>query len=81
MNTSLNVGSPIVQTPAQALGALSRAKGMDGLIMVGADGRAFAVWKHYKEYQSKLPGLIREFYSDNNGAGMSTAAKEVRASV
>ncbi len=44
VNTSLNVGSPIVQTPRQALGALRRAKAMDGVLMIGADGSAFMTW-------------------------------------
>lgn len=44
VNTSLNVGSPIVQTPRQALSALARARGMDGLLLVGADGTATWAW-------------------------------------
>lgn len=43
VNTSLNVGSPIVQTPEQAVEVLRRATAMDGLVMVGDDGRAFLV--------------------------------------
>jgi carbamoyltransferase len=44
VNTSLNVGSPIVQTPGQALGALKRAKAMSGLEMIAANGQAWFVW-------------------------------------
>ena len=44
VNTSLNVGGPIVQTPDQAVEALGRAKGMDGLFMVGETGDVFMVW-------------------------------------
>ncbi|HEX6288828.1 MAG TPA: carbamoyltransferase C-terminal domain-containing protein [Herpetosiphonaceae bacterium] len=44
VNTSLNVGSPIVQTPAQALQTLKRSKGMHALFLVGADKQAFLVW-------------------------------------
>jgi carbamoyltransferase len=44
VNTSLNVGGPIVQTPAQALEAMRRSKGMTGLIMVGAEGDTFLAW-------------------------------------
>ncbi|NER31742.1 MAG: carbamoyltransferase, partial [Symploca sp. SIO1C4] len=44
VNTSLNVGSPIVQNPEQALQALKRSKGMSGLIMIGADGDTFIAW-------------------------------------
>jgi carbamoyltransferase len=44
VNTSLNVGSPIVQTPVQALEALKRSKGMDALFLLGAAGDAFLAW-------------------------------------
>ncbi len=44
VNTSLNVGSPIVQTPKQALMALKRSKGLTALLMIGADGEAMLVW-------------------------------------
>jgi carbamoyltransferase len=49
VNTSLNVGTPIVQTPAQALVALKRAKAMTGLLMVGAEGDAFLAWHAVQE--------------------------------
>ena len=45
VNTSLNVGSPIVQTPAQALDALRRAKALSGLIMIADDGQAWFAWQ------------------------------------
>jgi carbamoyltransferase len=44
VNTSLNVGGPIVQTPAQALRALKRSKGMDGILMMSDEGDVFLVW-------------------------------------
>ncbi len=44
VNTSLNVGSPIVQTPAQALQALKRSRGMTGIILIGDEGDAFLAW-------------------------------------
>jgi carbamoyltransferase len=44
VNTSLNVGTPIVQTPEQALETLKRAKGMTGLILISAEGDAFLAW-------------------------------------
>ncbi len=44
VNTSLNVGSPIVQTPLQALETLKRSKGMDGLFLIGDDGQCFVAW-------------------------------------
>lgn len=44
VNTSLNVGTPIVQHPAQALLALKRSRGMTALVMIGDDGAALLVW-------------------------------------
>jgi carbamoyltransferase len=44
VNTSFNVGGPIVQTPAQALVTLRRARGLDVLIICADDGTAFAAW-------------------------------------
>ena len=44
VNTSLNVGAPIAHTPEQALETLKRAKGMDGLLMIGEERQATLVW-------------------------------------
>ncbi|CAI6332913.1 unnamed protein product [Periconia digitata] len=44
VNTSLNVGGPICQTPTQALGVLRRAKGMTGLVFVSDEGEIFLAW-------------------------------------
>jgi carbamoyltransferase len=44
VNTSLNVGTPIVQTPVQAIKALHRSRGMTGLLLVGQNGKAHLVW-------------------------------------
>ncbi len=44
VNTSLNVGSPIVQTPAQAIKALQLSRGMTGLLLVDKDGKTHLVW-------------------------------------
>jgi carbamoyltransferase len=44
VNTSLNVGSPIVHTPGQALATLKRAPAMEGLLMIGHDWEAHLVW-------------------------------------
>ena len=44
VNTSLNVGSPIAQTPAQAIGTLKRSKGMDALFLLSVEGEAFLAW-------------------------------------
>jgi carbamoyltransferase len=45
VNTSLNVGSPIAQTPVQALATLKRAKGLSGMVMIAADGQTWFVRK------------------------------------
>jgi carbamoyltransferase len=44
VNTSLNVGAPIAHTPEQAMRTLKRARGMDGLLMIGRDRQATLVW-------------------------------------
>src|SRR5262249_19358344 len=44
VNTSLNVGSPIAQTPGQALQTLKRSKGMDGLFLFAEEGHTFLAW-------------------------------------
>ncbi|GAI19864.1 unnamed protein product, partial [marine sediment metagenome] len=49
VNTSLNVGTPIVQTPAQAIRALHRSRGMSGLLLVGGDGKAYLVWHNIEK--------------------------------
>jgi carbamoyltransferase len=44
VNTSLNVGAPMAHTPEQALATLGRARGMDGLLMIGSDRHATLIW-------------------------------------
>ena len=44
VNTSLNVGTPIVQTPAQAIKALKLSRWMTGLLLVEEGGKAHLVW-------------------------------------
>ena len=44
VNTSLNIGSPIVQTPLQAVTALRRSKGLDGIVMLTASGAAWIAY-------------------------------------
>jgi carbamoyltransferase len=62
VNTSLNVGSPIAQTPKQALETLKRSKGMDGLIFISAEGHTFLAW-HDVEAPPKDPGRLRRWLS------------------
>jgi carbamoyltransferase len=64
VNTSLNVGTPIVQTPAQAIKALHRSRGMTGLLLVGENGKVYLVWhnieKPPKDAGRRLMQWIRE---------------------
>jgi carbamoyltransferase len=44
VNTSFNVGSPIVQTPTQALEALKRAKALSGLMLISEEKDVYLAW-------------------------------------
>jgi carbamoyltransferase len=44
VNTSLNIGGPIVQTPIQALQVLKKAKALTILVMIGAEGSIRLAW-------------------------------------
>ena len=65
VNTSFNVGGPIVQTPAQALAALKRSKGLTGAMLLGDSGQAFLVWHNIdrppKDSGRQLQKLLQEF--------------------
>jgi carbamoyltransferase len=52
VNTSFNVGGPIVQTPVQAIETLRRANGMATLIMISSDGKAYAAWRTARDEDS-----------------------------
>jgi carbamoyltransferase len=71
VNTSLNVGSPIVQTPAQALQVLKRSKGLSGLILIGADGEVFVAWHNVvsppKDGGQSLKAWYREWQIETAG--------------
>ena len=60
VNTSLNVASPIVQTPVQAIETLKRSKGMDALLFIGAEGTAFLCWCRV-ETPTRDPGRLRRW--------------------
>ena len=70
INTSLNVGSPIVQTPEQALEIFKRAKGLDTLFMVANDGSAYTVWakEGVQEYPSRIKELKESYKLSDRGA-------------
>ena len=62
VNTSFNVAAPIAQTPAQALSALRRAKGMDGVFMFSDEGPVLLAWA--KQPRIGVAGRIREWLRD-----------------
>ena len=45
LNTSLNVASPIIQTPEQAAQILRGASALDAIFFLTTDGHAFAAWR------------------------------------
>ncbi len=55
VNTSLNVGAPIAQTPVQALETLKRSTGMQALFMIAESGDFFVAW-HNVEHGLKDGG-------------------------
>ena len=63
INTSLNVGSPIVQTPFQAVEIFKRAKGMDAIFMIGETGEVFMVWakEGVQEYSSRILEIKKRY--------------------
>jgi carbamoyltransferase len=51
VNTSLNVGSPMVQTPEQAIEALCKSRGLDGVLFVATCGAVTMVFDTSREGQ------------------------------
>ncbi len=75
VNTSLNVGAPIAHTPEQALATLRRARGMDGLLMVGEDRHATLVWLEDRaELRERLMGAI-EAWARETGSELLDSAR------
>jgi carbamoyltransferase len=64
VNTSLNVGSPIVQSPEQALEAMRRAAGMDGLLFLAGEGPAFLTWHSLVRAPKDGGRRLRGWYDD-----------------
>lgn len=79
VNTSLNVGTPIVQTPAQALEIFKRSKGMDCIFMVGDDGNAFMVWAKpgVQEVDSGIPRLAEDYKRQRAAKPKAALKKDV----
>ena len=70
VNTSLNVGAPIAQTPMQAFETLKRSKGMHGLFMVSDEGDIQLAWHHVdaapKDSGRTLWSWIRAWSKETN---------------
>jgi carbamoyltransferase len=49
VNTSLNIGTPIVQSPEQAIEALRRSRGLAGLVLVSEEGTAHLVRRDFNK--------------------------------
>lgn len=78
VNTSLNVGSPIVQSPSQALDCLKRSKGMTGIFMIGTDGEVFVAWHNVaqppKDCSCRLRNLIQSWQNEQRVAFLGSPA-------
>jgi len=57
VNTSLNVGTPIVQTPEQAVDCIKRSKGMHAIFLVGDEGDIYVVWDSHVAGELKDGGM------------------------
>jgi carbamoyltransferase len=75
VNTSLNVGSPIVQTPVQALTALARAKALSGLILIADAGQAWFA----RQAAAKAPDSILDAALQPAASGCPVALAEAHA--
>lgn len=74
VNTSLNVGAPIAHTPTHAIETLKRARGMDGLLMLGEDSQATLVWLDDRaEARERLLESVRA-WSQETGSTMPELA-------
>jgi carbamoyltransferase len=64
VNTSLNVGTPILHTPAQAINSLQRSRGMTGLLMIGRNGKAYLVWHHIESPPKDAGRKLQQWVQD-----------------
>lgn len=75
VNTSLNVASPIVQTPVQALEVLRRAAGLTAVFMLSDAGDGFVAWhdvdEAHKERGRRLLRLRSEWEKETALAELS----------
>jgi carbamoyltransferase len=75
VNTSLNVASPIVQTPVQALEVLRRSAGLTAVFMLSDSGDGFVAWHDvdaaHKDRGRRLLRLRNEWESETRLAESS----------
>ena len=82
VNTSLNVASPIAQTPQQALTTLARSAGLDALVIIPEDGPPQIVWPRRRlhpavaEFAHGLGALSRRVHTRPSSGSPSRAAAE-----
>lgn len=72
VNTSLNVGTPIVQKPSQAIGTLRKSRGMSGLVLIASSGESFLVWHHVQEPPKDAGQTLAKWFE---GFGMTMSIK------
>jgi carbamoyltransferase len=81
VNTSLNVGSPIVQTPAQAFEAMRKSKGLHAIFMVSEEGVVRAAWHQVqtatKDDGEQLNAWLDEWHAKNCSQIVSYARTRV----
>ncbi len=73
VNTSLNVGAPIAQTPVHALETLKRSAGMHALFMIAESGDLFVAWhdveRGHKDGGKALRAWMDAWGSESRGHG------------
>jgi carbamoyltransferase len=64
VNTSLNVGSPIAQTPVHALETLRRSKGMHGVFLIADNDEAYVAWHDVDSPPKDAGRALRKWIGD-----------------
>ena len=72
VNTSLNVGSPIAQSPNQALTAMKQAKALTGLVMFSNEGDAFLAWHNINDGLNDCGRRIQQWHDEWKAARAET---------
>ncbi|HZI83741.1 MAG TPA: carbamoyltransferase C-terminal domain-containing protein, partial [Casimicrobiaceae bacterium] len=67
VNTSLNVGAPIAQTPLQALETLRKSRGMHGLFMIADRGEAYVAWHDVESAPKDRGRALRRWIEERQG--------------